>query len=541
MPNPKPKTKTSLANLLAQHPEPPRNDWSHGRPGGPSNERRDDGFPEYDPKAFESGEEEEDDEGPGTGAGGAFAILAGMNGDPEASDDEWVTVAPKQKKKGPTPAPAPAAAASSAAPRRAAAPSAPAPRPVPAALPRPIGALAGGLGAAAGPSRAPYNILQANAASPRAPRPQTHDAEGRPISDTYYQTFQKVHKNAGGNVCMRFHKTDVVVVRPNGDVQLTSGGFRTRTTFLTVAEALQPLGFTLTSSLGGEGRGEWAVTAPDGSCTAWEDEMVIAATSEADRVRGARLLSAYGAGTGSAVAVAPTRAPPTGHAAAAAAAGTSGAAAPRAPIALPGPAPAPAPTPGPAPVPGSTWSYRSIAGAPAPVPAAAAAAAAPAPYIPHLRPPGAFGAPPVPITVPAPVPVPVPVPTPRTAESLSELQQVLDAALALRDEATGRGSGGGGAAAAAAAGGAGAAGAAPPAALPPPAAALPPAPGAGAPDLDDDHACIACMAALKTTLLIPCGHLVMCGPCAAQVLDRSGVCPMCRVEVVSHVDVRTDF
>ncbi len=58
-------------------------------------------------------------------------------------------------------------------------------------------------------------------------------------------------------------------------------------------------------------------------------------------------------------------------------------------------------------------------------------------------------------------------------------------------------------------------------------------------DLDDDHACIACMAALKTTLLIPCGHLVLCANCAAQVLERSAVCPMCRVPVVSHITVRT--
>lgn len=61
--------------------------------------------------------------------------------------------------------------------------------------------------------------------------------------------------------------------------------------------------------------------------------------------------------------------------------------------------------------------------------------------------------------------------------------------------------------------------------------------GEGCEVLDDEHACIACMAALKTTILIPCGHMVLCANCAADILARSGRCPMCRTEVANHVTV----
>ncbi|GIL74285.1 hypothetical protein Vretimale_2036 [Volvox reticuliferus] len=481
MPKPQ-KAKTTLAELLAKHPEPPKNDWSNGRRGEDANRGYDDdGFPKYDPADFKSDQEEEEEGG--SGAGGAFAILASLSGG-GAEDDDWIQVTSKPKKK----ASAPAAGPIPAAPRR---PTAPAPTtvrhvgPIPAvSSPRTGGAEGIVQGPAAGPSRAPYSVAQITPVAPRPARSQTHDSEGRPISDTYYQTFQKVHRDTSGNVCMRFHKTDVVTIRPNGDVVLTSGGYRTRTTFLSVQEALQPLGLTVHSSQGGEGRVEWSVGGPDGSRTPWEDGMVVPATGEADRGRGQRLLAAYNVGTPSVSAGTATRVP-----APATIPAVPPAAAARAPLLLPAQAP----------ISTSTWSYRSAAGI----------GTAPA-YVPHVRPPTATAAA-APLAA-GPIPVPVPVPTARTAESISELQQVLNAALAIKNETSVTTRSGGN---------------------------IPDilrASGSGA-DLDDEHACIACMAALKTTLLIPCGHMVMCGPCAAQVLERSGVCPMCREQVISHVTV----
>ncbi|GLI70469.1 hypothetical protein VaNZ11_015379 [Volvox africanus] len=482
MPKPQ-KAKTSLAEMLAKHREPPRNDWSNGRRGADANRRYDDdGFPKNDPEGFKSDLEEEDAGGPG--AGGAFAILASLSGG-GAEDDDWIAVAAKQKKK----VAAPAAGPAPGAPRRPTAPSPPAVRPVgpiPAVNPpRTLGVEGGVLGSAAGPSRAPYSLAQGTTAVLRPARSQSHDAEGRPVSDTYYQMFQKVHRDTSGNVYMRFHKTDVVMVRPSGDVVLTSGGYRTRTTFLSVQQALQPLGLTVHSSLGGDGRGEWSVGGPDGSRTPWEDGMVVPASDEADRGRGQRLLAAYNVGTPSVSADIAARAP---------------APAPALMTAVPSPSAARAPVvvPAQAPISTSTWSYRSAAGI----------SKAPA-YASHIRPPTAAAGPLA--VAPSPIQVPVPVPTARTAESISELQQVLNAALAIKDETSGRTSGD----------------------------SIPyilRANDNGA-ELDDEHACIACMAALKTTLLIPCGHMVMCGPCAAQVLERSGVCPMCREQVISQVTV----
>ncbi|PNH07448.1 E3 ubiquitin-protein ligase [Tetrabaena socialis] len=55
--------------------------------------------------------------------------------------------------------------------------------------------------------------------------------------------------------------------------------------------------------------------------------------------------------------------------------------------------------------------------------------------------------------------------------------------------------------------------------------------------LDDESACIACMASVRSTILIPCGHMVLCAACAAHVMGHSGVCPMCRTHVSSHVTV----
>ena len=49
--------------------------------------------------------------------------------------------------------------------------------------------------------------------------------------------------------------------------------------------------------------------------------------------------------------------------------------------------------------------------------------------------------------------------------------------------------------------------------------------------LDDDSACIACMAIARDTIIIPCGHLVLCQVCAKGL----SLCPMCRTAVAELI------
>ncbi len=55
--------------------------------------------------------------------------------------------------------------------------------------------------------------------------------------------------------------------------------------------------------------------------------------------------------------------------------------------------------------------------------------------------------------------------------------------------------------------------------------------------LDDEHACILCMGALRSTILVPCGHMVLCDTCSKDVMGRTAECPMCRTKVTQVVTV----
>ncbi|KXZ52512.1 hypothetical protein GPECTOR_9g556 [Gonium pectorale] len=475
------KAKTSLKELLALHPEPQRNDWSNGRPKGEAQSARigPDGFPEYDPKAFES----DDDGEAGPSAGGAFAVLAGLGGrdDGGGEDDEWEVVTAKTKRRGNPPGTS-TARPSAPAPAPASRPVPPMPTPVPAVFRPPSAVVQPSTDRFMGPmkaaGRAPYAIGAAvsPAPPPHAPRAPTHGPDGKPLSDSYYQTFQRVYRNANGAVCLRFHKTDIVVVRPNGEVVLTSGGYKTRTTFCSVAEGIEPLGLTLRSS-GGEGRGDWFVELPDGGQLPWEDGMTVPASGPEDRGRGNKLFAAF---YGTAAAAAPAA---TGRAAAAPApqaprpqqplipgmppalSAAAAAAASRAVGAAPAPAAA-----------ASTWSYRTASlGA-----GSSGGGSSSSAYAAHLRPAAA-----------------VPM-GPRPADP-GDLAALLDHALAMQDAAEGADGGAGG--------------------------------------LDDEAACIVCMAAAKCCILIPCGHLVLCEACTEDVVARSNECPMCRERVETHMTV----
>ena len=44
---------------------------------------------------------------------------------------------------------------------------------------------------------------------------------------------------------------------------------------------------------------------------------------------------------------------------------------------------------------------------------------------------------------------------------------------------------------------------------------------------DDDQLCIVCLEALRTHVLVPCGHQCVCEGCSSTLV-RTGTCPLCR-------------
>jgi hypothetical protein len=68
---------------------------------------------------------------------------------------------------------------------------------------------------------------------PLPPAPTRSSGSGattasRAAAFDYYRAFQKVFVDrTSGDVVLRFHRTDVVRVKPNGDVLMTTGGYYT--------------------------------------------------------------------------------------------------------------------------------------------------------------------------------------------------------------------------------------------------------------------------------------------------------------------------
>ena len=56
-------------------------------------------------------------------------------------------------------------------------------------------------------------------------------------------------------------------------------------------------------------------------------------------------------------------------------------------------------------------------------------------------------------------------------------------------------------------------------------------------DLDDDDACVICLANARDTVLVPCGHSVLCLACCGDVKAGSNQCPVCREEIIEAVHV----
>ncbi len=49
--------------------------------------------------------------------------------------------------------------------------------------------------------------------------------------------------------------------------------------------------------------------------------------------------------------------------------------------------------------------------------------------------------------------------------------------------------------------------------------------------VDEDTLCVVCMETERNTVMVPCGHLVLCEGCSKGIT----VCPMCRDEVVEFI------
>jgi len=116
-----------------------------------------------------------------------------------------------------------------------------------------------------------------------------------------------------------------------------------------------------------------------------------------------------------------------------------------------------------------------------------------------------------------------------------ELQEIYGMESAAR-AAAGRGRGGGGGAATATA-----AAAARTPTLPSTTTTPTVLPGTSAsPDDDEERLCVICLSADRDTTALPCRHMCMCAPCAAELRRRSPRCPICRdmVESLLHIKLQ---
>ena len=135
----------------------------------------------------------------------------------------------------------------------------------------------------------------AGAAAGAAPAAAPAASAARPFD--YYRAFQRVLVDrATGDVVLRFHRTDVVAVRPSGDVALHTGGHYTAATLACMNDALRAMGMALRANPGTPVQaGSW--TLHDGHApAAYRDGMVAPARAPADAGRGRAVFDAYTGG-----------------------------------------------------------------------------------------------------------------------------------------------------------------------------------------------------------------------------------------------------
>ncbi|GAX76206.1 hypothetical protein CEUSTIGMA_g3650.t1 [Chlamydomonas eustigma] len=111
----------------------------------------------------------------------------------------------------------------------------------------------------------------------------TESVQTRLNGEKYYQAFVRVTKDVNGNVTVRFHKTDVATVKASGTVILTTGGWFTTTTMYTMNDILKEIDIQIRAE-GSPNDGRWTVVHPGGSLS-YHDDISIEGSSSAHRHR----------------------------------------------------------------------------------------------------------------------------------------------------------------------------------------------------------------------------------------------------------------
>lgn len=91
-----------------------------------------------------------------------------------------------------------------------------------------------------------------------------------------------------GNLTYRFHKTDIVVVKANGAIKLTTGGWFTATTMMSMNDVLHAVGVQVRCA-GDPKEGNWTVFHA-GRATSYHDDIVLEPSSSADQSRAQKVM-----------------------------------------------------------------------------------------------------------------------------------------------------------------------------------------------------------------------------------------------------------
>lgn len=116
-------------------------------------------------------------------------------------------------------------------------------------------------------------------------------AQQRAPSTQYRQNQSCFLDELTGEVIVKFYKTEVVKVKPSGEVRLDSGGFHNPSTFASLNDALNLIGIRVIAN-GDVKQGNWSVS--DGRTLArFSDGMVLAAKGVLTQNRGEVILQAF--------------------------------------------------------------------------------------------------------------------------------------------------------------------------------------------------------------------------------------------------------
>jgi hypothetical protein len=141
---------------------------------------------------------------------------------------------------------------------------------------------------------AAHNTSPANGAGSSARQSVRQAARDRGDSRTFRRTFQKVFvENNTNTVVLRLHETDIVRVKPNGDVMLNTGGWKTWKTMQSMNDVLELFDMAVSSSNGPVVAGNWIVEDGHGRRYRYADNMLVPAGAEEDRHRARILLEEY--------------------------------------------------------------------------------------------------------------------------------------------------------------------------------------------------------------------------------------------------------